>query len=351
MIHATTPRRPREIELTAAEHVRRLNARAKRLRLVMFAAVALATTLTAIAPVRAEADWPKRPIKIVVPAPPGSSTDLLARVLSDQLPKVLGQPVLVDNRPGAATNIGSEYVARQPNDGYTILLTQNTLVTNVHFFSKLSFDPLKDFEPISLIGTTPLVLTVNANSGIKSTKDLVDAARSRKMVFGSPGIGSPQHLATVLLASSIGVQMTHVPYKGSAPVAVALVGGEVAMTISVVSAVLPHIQSGRLRAIGLSDERRSSLVPGVPPISETVSGVVLEAWYAVFAPAGTPRPIIDRLNTEINRILKDPEIAKSRLAPAGVEPSGSTPEHLRQVMLVDLEKYRKIVKDAGIQPQ
>jgi tripartite-type tricarboxylate transporter receptor subunit TctC len=323
----------------------------KNQRLMLFGAMALAALLTTTVASAQTTDWPKRPIKIIVPAPPGSSTDLLARVLSDQLPKVLGQPVLVDNKPGAATNIASEYTARQPADGYTILLTQNTMVTNVHFFKQLPFDPLKDFEPVSLIATTPLVLTVSTASGIKTIKELIDVAKSRKIAFASPGIGSPQHLATVLFNSSIGVEMTHVPYKGSAPAAVALVGNEVMMTISVVSAVLPHIQSGRLRPLGVSEEKRSALVPDVAPISETVSGVVLEAWYSVMVPAGTPRPIIDRLNTEINRILRDPEIAKTRLAPAGIEPVGTTPERLRQVMQADLEKYRKIVKDAGITPQ
>jgi tripartite-type tricarboxylate transporter receptor subunit TctC len=321
-------------------------------RSMVIAAMAFVALLGMASGASAQAlDWPKRSIRIVVPAPPGSSTDLLARILADQLPKALGQPVVVDNRPGAATNIGSEHVARQAPDGYTILLTQNTLVTHVHFFSKLPFEPLTDFEPISLIATSPLVLVVNASSAMRSVKDLVDVARTRKMSYASPGIGSPQHLATVLLNSAIGTEMTHVPYKGSAPAAVAVAGNEVMMTISVVSAVLPHIQSGRLRPLGLSDERRSSLVPGVPPISETVSGVVLEAWYAVLAPAGTPRPIIDRLSIEINRIIKDAENGKSRLAPSGLEAVGTTPERLRQVMQSDMEKYRKIVKDAGIRPQ
>lgn len=313
---------------------------------VMAGVLAVATLAHSQSP-----EWPSRPIRIVVPAPPGSSTDLLARVIGERLPKVLGQPVLVDNRAGAATNIGTEHVARQPPDGYTILLTQNTLVTNAHFFRKLPFDPLKDFDPVSLIATSPLLLTVNAGSGISTMREFIDAAKTRKIVFGSPGIGSPQHLATVLLGSSIGVEMTHVPYKGSAPVAVALASDEIAMTISVVSAVLPHINSGRLRALAVSGERRSSLMPEAPPIKDTVAGVVLEAWYAVLVPAGTPRPIVDRLSNEINRIVTDVELAKSRLAPAGIEPVGTTPEKLREVMVSDMDKYRKIVKDAGIKPQ
>lgn len=321
-------------------------------RAIGFAALVLAGVFAFVALASAQSSgWPQRPIRIVVPAPPGSSTDLLARIISDQLPKALGQAVVVDNRPGAATNIGTEHAARQAPDGYTVLLTQNTLVTNAHFFTKLPFDPLKDFEPVSLVATTPLVLTVNAGSGISSMKEFVSLAKTKKVVFGSPGIGSPQHLATVLLSSSIGAEMTHVPYKGSAPVAVALVGNEIAMTISVVSAVLPHINSGRLRALGVSGERASLLMPDIPPIKDTVSGVVLEAWYGVLVPAGTPQPIVDRLSLEINRILADPEIAKSRLAPAGLEPVGTTPAKLREVMVSDMDKYRRIVKDAGIRPQ
>lgn len=296
-------------------------------------------------------DWPQRPIRIVVPAPPGSSTDLLARVISDRLPMALGQPVVVDNRPGAATNIGTEHVARQAPDGYTILLTQNTLVTNAHFFKKLPFDPLKDFDPVSLIATSPLFLTVNSASGIDTIQDFVKVAKARKIVFGSPGIGSPQHLAGVLLSSSIGAEMTHVPYKGSAPVAVALASNEIGMTISIVSAVLPLISSGRLRALAVSGEQRSSLMPELPPIKDTVPGVVLEAWYAVLVPAGTPRHIVARLGTEIHRIVTDIDVAKSRLAPAGIEPVGTTPERLREVMVSDMAKYRKIVNEAGIKPQ
>lgn len=298
------------------------------------------------------ADWPTKTVRIVVPSPPGSATDLMARLLSDRLPAALGQPVIIDNRPGGATNIASEHVARQSPDGYTLLLTQNTLVSNVSFFKKLPYDPLTDFEPISLIGTVPLVMAVNAQSPIATVKDLVELARNKRVTYASAGIGSPHHLIMVMLCDATGVEMVHVPYKGgSSAAATALIGNEVNVALSAVTATLPHIKTGRIRPLGLSESKRTSLLPEVAPIADSVPGVALDIWLAVFAPAGTPKPILDRLNTEINRILQDPEVAKSRLAPAGIQPVGSTPEHLQSVMRSDLAKYRSIVKAAKITPQ
>lgn len=298
------------------------------------------------------ADWPTKTVRIVVPSPPGSATDLMARLLSDRLPAVLGQPVIVDNRPGGATNIASEHVARQSPDGYTLLLTQNTLVSNVSFFKKLPYDPLTDFEPISLIGTVPLVMAVNAQSPVASVKDLVELARNKRVTYASAGIGSPHHLIMVMLCDATGVQMIHVPYKGgSSAAATALIGGEVDVALSAVTASLPHIKTGRIRPLGLSESQRTPLLPELAPIADSIPGVSLDIWLAVFAPAGTPKPILDRLNTEINRIIRDPEVASSRLTPAGIGAVGSTPEHLKSVMKSDIAKYRTIVKTAKITPQ
>lgn len=298
------------------------------------------------------ADWPTKTVRIVVPSPPGSATDLMARLLSDRLPAALGQPVIVDNRPGGATNIASEHVARQSPDGYTLLLTQNTLVSNVSFFKKLPYDPLTDFEPISLIGTVPLVMAVSAQSPVASVKDLVELARNKRVTYASAGIGSPHHLIMVMLCDATGVQMIHVPYKGgSSAAATALIGGEVDVALSAVTATLPHIKTGRIRPLGLSESQRTPLLPELAPIADSIPGVSLDIWLAVFAPAGTPKPILDRLNTEINRIIRDPEVASSRLTPAGIGAVGSTPEHLKSVMKSDIAKYRTIVKTAKITPQ
>lgn len=299
----------------------------------------------------AGAQWPDKPIRLVVPAPPASTTDLLGRVLSEELPKRLGQTVLVDNRPGGGTLIGTEYVLRQPADGNTFLLTQNTLVTIVHMSQKPPYDPLKDFEPVSLIARTPLVLAVNANSSIKSVGDFVAAARAGNLKYGSPGIGTPQHLSMVQLLARAGVKMTHVPYKGSGPIAVALVGGEIDATISVVGAVLPYIQSGRIRALAVSGASRSALLPDLPTVAESIPGVVLEAWYALLAPRGTPRPIVVRMSEEISSILSDPALVKSRLDASGVEPVGTSPEGLADVLRSDNERYRTIFQEAGITPR
>lgn len=298
------------------------------------------------------ADWPTKTVRIVVPSPPGSATDLMARLLSDRLPAALGQPVIVDNRPGGATNIASEHVARQSPDGYTLLLTQNTLVSNVSFFKKLPYDPLTDFEPISLIGTVPLVMAVSAQSPVASVKDLVELARNKRVTYASAGIGSPHHLIMVMLCDATGVKMIHVPYKGgSSAAATALIGGEVDVALSAVTATLPHIKTGRIRPLGLSESQRTPLLPELAPIADSIPGVSLDIWLAVFAPAGTPKPILDRLNTEINRIIRDPEVASSRLTPAGIGAVGSTPEHLKSVMKSDIAKYRTIVKTANITPQ
>ncbi len=322
----------------------------------LFAAAVYATVLAANfgvagAAMAQSSDWPTHIVKIVVPAPPGSVTDLLARVLGERLPTVFNQPFITENRPGGATNIGTDYVAKQRADGYTMLLTQNTIVTNPSFFKKLPFDPIADFDPVTLIATTPMVMAVNANTPVKSIKELIDFARTKEIAYGSAGVGSPHHLATVLFNAATGLTMTHVAYKGSAPATLALITNEVTMSITTISAVQPFMQSGKVRVLGVSGEKRTSLMPDVPAIVEVVPGVVLEAWFAVFVPAGTPRAIISRLNTEINRILQDPQIVKTRFTPNSVEPRGTTPERLKEIMQSELIKYQKLAKDANIIPE
>lgn len=320
--------------------------RARRISLI---AVLIATA--GFAGIAWPGEWPEKAIRIVVPAPPGSATDLLARILGDRLPAVLGQPVIVDNRPGGGGNIGPEFVVRQPADGYTLLLTQNTLVSNIGFFKQLPFDPIADFDPICLMATTPLAMIVNSESPVKSVNELIAAARAKKISYGSAGVGTPHHLLMVLLNTAAQVEMIHVPYKGSAPVAVAVAGKEVAVGLSAVGSVRPHLQSGRVRVIAMSEERPSALMPGVPPIAATYPDVAIDIWLGLLAPAGTPRPVIDRLNAEVTRILREPQLTVDRLAPAGIEAVGSTSERFREVIKADSDKYRKLVKQANITPQ
>ena len=299
--------------------------------------------------------WPTRPLRFVVPLTQGGANDLIARILAERLQGPLGQPVVVENRPGAGGNVGTEFVAKQPPDGHTILLSANTHVINVSFFAKLPYDPLKDFEPISLIGTIPFVFAVNANTPVATAKEFIELARSKRgtITYGTAGIGTPHHLAAELLKSMTGIEMEHVPYKGAASLVPALVGGEISCTIGAINTLLPHFRSGRLRALAVAEAKRTSLLPEVPTIAEAVPapGYAIDVWFGVLAPAGTPRPIIDRLNTETNKIMRDPQLARERLNPIGIEAVGTTPERYLEVMKADLVKYAKIAKDANIKPE
>ena len=298
--------------------------------------------------------WPNLPVKIIVPQAPGGGTDALARTLIERLQAVFGQPFVVENKTGAGGNIGTDFVAKQKPDGHTLLLTTNTHVTNVSFFAQLPYDPVADFTPVSLIASVPFVMTVNASSPYRSVKDLIDAARAKPgtLSYASGGIGTPHQLGAELFKSMTGIDLIHVPYKGSAPAVVALLSNEVAVSISAINSMLPHIRSGKLRALAVATANRTPLLPDVPTIAEAASlpGYEIDIWYGVLAPAGTPRPIVDRLNAEINKIMRDPQVME-KLVPQGLEPVGSTPERLAATIKSDLVKYKKIAKDANITPE
>jgi tripartite-type tricarboxylate transporter receptor subunit TctC len=301
----------------------------------------------------AQAGWPNRPIRFTVPLPPGGANDLLARVFAERLQANLGQPVVVENKPGAGGNVGTEFVAKQPGDGYSLLLSSNTHVINVSFFAKLPYDPIKDFEPVSLVATIPFVLTVNPNLPVHDMKEFLAFVRAHPgSTYGTAGIGTPHHLGAELLKTMTGVDIVHVPYKGAAFLVPALLTGEVTFSIASISSLVGHFKTGRLRPIAVAMESRTPLLPDVPTIAEAgpLPGYAIDVWFGVLAPAGTPRAIVDRLNAEINRVLQDPQVVKDRLAPAGLSPVGTTPERYMEVMKADLAKYAKIVKDAGIKP-
>jgi tripartite-type tricarboxylate transporter receptor subunit TctC len=301
----------------------------------------------------AQAAWPNRPIRFTVPLPPGGANDLLARVFAERLQANLGQPVIVENKPGAGGNVGTEFVAKQPGDGYSLLLSSNTHVINVSFFAKLPYDPIKDFEPVTLVATIPFVLTVNSSLPVHDMKEMLVYLRSHPgSTYGTAGIGTPHHLGAELLKTMTGVDITHVPYKGAAFLVPALLTGEITFSIASISSLVPHFKSGKLRAIAVANESRTSLLPEVPTMAEAgpLPGYAIDVWFGVLAPAGTPRPIVDRLNAEINKVLQDPEVVKNRLNPVGLSAVGTTPERYMEVMKADLVKYAKIVKDAGIKP-
>jgi tripartite-type tricarboxylate transporter receptor subunit TctC len=301
------------------------------------------------------APWPARPIRIIVSLPPGGSNDLLARLLAERLYPALGQPVVVENRPGAGGNIATEYVAKQPPDGYTLLLTASAHAVNPSFFAKLNYDPVKDFEPISLVSTVPFVLTVNASMPVTTMKEFVAYARANpgKLTYGSAGIGQPHHLAAELLKARTDIDMVHVPYKGAGGIVPALLAGEISFTVGAINSLLPHIRSGRLRALAVAGGRRTALLPDIPTIAEAVPlpGYEVTTWTGVLAPARTPRAVVDRLSTEINRVVQDPQVIKEKLTPLGIEAIGTAPDKFMEFIKAELVRYAKIAKDANIKPE
>ena len=317
--------------------------------------LALGTVLALPTGESAAQTWPSRPIRFVVPLPPGGSPDYLSRLLAERLQPALGQPLVVENRPGAGGNIAREFVARQPADGYTILMSESSHVMAAGIGAKLPYDPIKDFQPIALAATIPFGLTVNANTPVRSLKEFLDFARSapRPLTYGTAGVGAPHHFAAELLRSMTGIKVVHVPYKGSAGIIPALLSGEIDFTIGAVNSLVPHFRAGKLRPIALAGASRTALLPDVPTIAEAgpLPGYAVDVWLGVMAPAGTPRPTVDRLNGEINRTVRDPQVVKDRLTPVGLEPVGGTPEQLLEVMKAELEKYTKIAREAQIKPE
>ena len=303
----------------------------------------------------AQGAWPNRPIHFIVPLPPGGSPDYLSRLLAERMQPLLGQPFIVENKPGAAGNIAREFVARAPADGYTILMSESAHVMTAAVGAKIPYDPINAFEPISLAATIPFALTVNANTPVHTLKEFLDYAKAapRPLTYGTAGVGAPHHMAVELLRSMTGIKVVHVPYKGSAGIIPALLSGEIDFTIAAVNSLVPHFRAGKLRPIAVASASRTALLPDVPTIAEAgpLPGYAVEVWLGVMAPAGTPRPIVDRLNSEINRIVRDPQVVKERLTPVGLEPVGSTPERLLQVMKAELAMYTKLARDAGIRPE
>jgi len=299
--------------------------------------------------------WPSRPIKFVVPLPPGGSPDYLSRLLAERLQPVLGHPLVVENKPGAGGNIAREFVAKQPADGYTILMSESSHVMAAGIGAKLPYDPIKDFEPVSLAATIPFGLTVNSSMPVHSLKEFIAYAKAspRPLTYGTAGIGSPHHFAVELLRSMTGINVVHVPYKGSARIIPALLSGEIDFTIAAVNSLLPHFKSGKLRPIAMAGSARTAILPEVPTIAEAgpLPGYTVDVWLGIMAPAGTPRPVIDRLSGEINRVVRDPQIVKERLNTVGLEAVGTTPEQLLEVMKTDLAKYTKVAREAQIKPE
>ena len=309
--------------------------------------------LCALAPALAQS-YPERPVTLVVPYPPGGATDIIGRVVGQQLSERLGKPVVVENRAGAGGNIGAQAVARAKPDGYTLLMGALTShsINEVLQPKVVQFDLAKDFAPVSLVGTVPLVLVVNAQVAATSVGQLVDLAKAKpaELGFASAGNGSPQHLAGELFKLLTGTSILHVPYKGSGPAMIDVVGNQVPMMVETAPASVSHIKSGKLRALLVAASERVATLPDVPTAAEAgLPGFEVSSMFGVLAPAGTPREVIDRLNREVAAALQVPEV-QDKLKEQGVSPVHTTPEATARRIQDELAKWAKVIKDANVKP-
>lgn len=317
--------------------------------------VLLAGALTSL-PATAQGAWPTaKPITYVVPFPPGGNTDTLARLIAPALAKALDAPVIIDNRAGAGGSVGSASASRAPADGYTILGgTISSHSINVSLYTNsIGYDPVKSFAPVAMLGSGPLVLAVPASSPYKTLDDVLAASKVKNggLTSASPGIGTSPHMALELLAHQTGVKFTHAPYRGSGPAVQDLLGGQVDMMFDTSLIVGPHIQTGRLRAIAVTSSKRLESLPEVPTIAEAGQrGFDMGSWQAVFAPAGTPQPIVDRLHAEIMKIVASPEV-QARLKGFGMVPSSMTPAELGEYQKAEVAKWAEVIKAAGIKAE
>jgi len=304
-------------------------------------------------PVAQAADYPIRPVKIVVPYAAGGGGDVLARLFADKLKTRLGQPVIVDNKAGAGTLIGSEFVAKSAPDGYTLLLTTNSLIIAPIMNAAAKFDPVKDFVPLAPIGAMAMVLAANPALPANNVTELVAYMKKNpgKVSFGSSGAGGITHLSGELFKSRAGVSMTHVPYKGAGPALVDLMGGQIDLLFDAMVTAYPHIKSGKLKAIGMSNPTRWDGAPDIPTLNESgLAGFEVSGWYAIFAPAGTPASIAQRLNAEASEIIKDPDFS-AKLQTLGLTPMGGDLEGFRKVVSNDFITWQKVIKSGNITMQ
>ena len=301
----------------------------------------------------AQQDWPVKPVRFIVGVAPGGATDILARVIGAKLTENLRQQVIVENRPGANHIIGGELTAKSPKDGYTIQIIPEGFVINPSVYTRLPFDPLRDFSAIAIVALVPNVLVIHPSINARSVRSFIAFARARpgQMSTGSSGVGSPSHMAGELFKVMSGVEWTHIPYRGQALAVIDMISGQIQLGFPSIPASVAHIKSARLIALGVTTLQRASALPDVPAISEAgLPGYEVSGWYGVIGPAGIPRPVVQRINQEINNVLRAPEM-QAHLSKEGAEPRTGTPEEYAAAMASDLEKWAKVVKAAGIKPQ
>jgi tripartite-type tricarboxylate transporter receptor subunit TctC len=294
--------------------------------------------------------WPAKPISLVVPFPPGGTTDVLARALGEKLGQALGQTVIVENKPGAGATLGADYVAKSKPDGYTLLVgaVHHTIATSV--YKKLGYDFQKDFAPVTTIALVPNVLVVSASSKVNSVSDLVAQTKAQpgKFSYGSNGNGTAQHLIGTQFANMTGAQILHVPYKGSGPIVTDLIGGQIDMSFDTITPVLPHIKSGKLRPLAVTTAKRSSALPDVPTLDEAgLKGFNIGTWFGVLAPVATPKDIVVKLNAEMVKVIRSPEFGK-RMEEIGAEVVGNTSDQMATQIKDETEKFARVVKEGKV---
>ena len=296
-------------------------------------------------------EWPSKPIRWIVPFPPGGAMDVMARALAEKSSKSLGQAVVIENKPGAGGNIGADFVARSDADGYTMMITSIGMATNKFLYPKLSYDPVKDFSPVSLIAIVPNVLVTNATQpNVKTVSDVIANAKAQpgKLTYASAGNGSSIHLAGEVFTSMAKIDMQHIPYKGSNPAVTDLLGGQVNYMFDSITSAKPHIDAGKLRPIGITTSKRSKALPNVPTIAESgLPGYEVTPWFAVFVPAATPKPIVNKLNAALLDALKSPEI-KAKFDGIGAEPLGTSPDELAIYLNKEIERWGKVISTNNI---
>jgi tripartite-type tricarboxylate transporter receptor subunit TctC len=296
--------------------------------------------------------YPARPVRIIVPSPPAGGTDIVGRVLAEHFSKTLGQPFFVENKPGAGNLIGIEMAARSAPDGYTLLMTASTLVLNSVLYKKVPYDPIKDFAPITIAATAPNILIVNSNVPARTTAELVALAKAKPgaLSYGTPGIGTSPHLCMELLKYMAGIDIQHVPYRGTAAAVTDVMSGQIQAAFATALTAKPQVDAGRVRALAVSGPQRVEALPNVPPVAEAVPGYEAMQWYGLLAPAGVPPSVIARLNAQAVVALRSREM-KDRLAADGAEPLGSTPAEFGAFIRRELDKWSKVAEAAKIEKQ
>jgi tripartite-type tricarboxylate transporter receptor subunit TctC len=315
------------------------------------AAVALTAALTALSAPAQKTDWPTRPVRFIVPFPPGGSTDPLARLVGSKLTPVLGQQVIVDNRPGGSGSLGAGIAAKSAPDGYTFLFVFDTHAVNPSLIPKLSFDTVKDLAPVMLIATAPNAIVTNVSKPYRSFADVIKAAKAKPdtVTYGSIGSGSLGHLTLTLVQQTGAFKIVHVPYKGGGPMTVDALGGNVDLAIGTVALLTPHVKGGKLRAIAVTGDKRSNALPDVPALAEQgFPGFSALAWWAVFAPAGVPKPVLDKFHAELVKVFKLPDVRQQLSEALGMDLAVSSPAALQKFLVAEIARWGKVVRENNI---